>query len=554
MMERLKLPKGIHTFEELRTGGYVYVDKTKYLIDLIDNGKSYFLSRPRRFGKSLTVSTFEALFLGKKELFQGLSAEEFLNRPDFQPSPVIRLDMSRINTSDGIDGVKESIFYLTKEIAREFNVALSETKVNSVLFSDLIQRTAEKYNQKVVVIVDEYDKPYTDFVNDREMADKVRNVLRDYYVQIKANDQHIRFVFITGISKFVKMGVFSTFNNLEDVSMMPEYAEICGYTEDEIIRYFPDYLNETADRMKIQVDALIERMRQYYNGFCFDREAHSRLYNPFSTLLFFSQKNFSNYWIESGSTRFIAEYMRDRCLTVDQFRNMPVSERFAQSPGDMDTTRPEGFLYQGGYLTLRPGISDFLSLDYPNTEVLNSMSELLAQNILRDSDDDFTYCRSDLLKGLMNRDYRRIIGALNRLLASIPYDDFSNAARQSISYNDYDFDMQEWLYRSTILAFLRGCGVVVVAEMHTNRGRPDLVVTHKGQTYIIELKVADGAENAEKKADEALRQCADGNYTQPFPDAACLCLCIDNETRRIAASRVRQAMYKYSNNLNHECL
>ena len=545
-MERLKLPKGIQTFEELRTGGYVYVDKTKYLVDLIDNGKPYFLARPRRFGKSLTISTFEALFSGRKELFKGLYAEEFLNRPNFQPSPVIRLDMSSINTGKGIEGIEESLLNLTKAMARQLGIKLSDTKLYGDLLRELIAETAEKYSQKVVVLVDEYDKPYTDFVNDREMADRVRNMLRDYYVQIKASDKHIRFIFLTGISKFVKMGVFSTLNNLEDVSMIPEYAEICGYTEDEIVRCFPDYLQDTADRMKISVEELIERMRQYYNGFCFDREAKARLYNPFSTLLFFSQKHFSNFWIESGNSRFIADYMRDKCLTVDQFRNMPVSERFAQSPGDLDTTRPEGFLFQSGYLTLRPGIDDFLSLDFPNTEVLNSMSELLAQNILRDKDDDFTQCRNDLLKGLRTVDFGKIIGALNRLLASVPYDDFSNAARQSISYNDYDFDMQEWLYRSTILAFLRGCGVVVVAEMHTNKGRPDLVVTHKGNTYIIELKVADNCENAEKKAEEALRQATEKNYTNPFPDATCLCLCIDNEARQITALRIKPAMADYT--------
>ena len=540
-MKRLKLPKGIQTFEDLRTRGCVYVDKTKYLVDLIDDGKPYFMARPHRFGKSLTVSTFEALFSGKKELFEGLYAEEFLNRPDYQPSPVIRLDMSRISTNGGIDVIKQSIKQQTIEIAEKFDLDIPKNLPEGDILRNIISKSARKYNQKAVVLVDEYDKPYTDFINDPAMAKNVRNVLRDYYVQIKAGDEHIRFVFITGISKFVKLGVFSTLNNIDDISMMPEYAEICGYTEEEIIRYFPDYLDETAGKMEISTEELIQRMRNYYNGFCFDREAKARLYNPFSTLLFFSHKNFANYWIESGNPLFIAEYLRDKHLTVEQFRNMPVSNGFARNPGEMEITPPEGFLFQSGYLTLRPGIDDDLSLDYPNTEVLNAMSELLAKNILRDQDEDFTKCRNDLLKGLRTIDYEIIISALNRLLASNPYDDFVSVARQSISYNSYDLNIQEWHYRSTILAFLRGCGVVVIAEMHTNKGRPDLVLSWKGQTWVIELKVSFNGESAEKKAEEALRQCTDKNYTAPFPNATFLGLCIDNEARQITASRVLPA-------------
>ena len=394
MMKRLKLPKGIQSFEDIRKGGFMYVDKTKYLVKLIDDGVPCFLARPRRFGKSLSITTLEALFLGKKELFKGLAAEEFLERPDFQPSPVIRLDMSKVVTNRGIVEMENTISKQVRVIANKLNVTLSDSNLPGSLFDDLIMNTATKYNQRVVVLVDEYDKPYTDFVNDTEMATKVREALRNFYIQLKANYEYIRFVFITGISKFARLGVFSTLNNITDISMMPEYAEICGYTEDEIIQYFPDYLEETADRMKLFTTELIEKMRYYYNGFCFDDEAKARLYNPYSTLLFFEEKAFANHWIHSGSPKFIADYLKDRKLNVEQFRNFPVSKDFVRSPGEMDVTPPEGFLYQSGYLTLRPGISDDLSLDYPNNEVLNSMSKLLAQNILRA--EDYTGCRRSI--------------------------------------------------------------------------------------------------------------------------------------------------------------
>ena len=534
--KRLNLPIGMQTFEELRTEGYVYVDKTKYLVNMIDTGKIYFLARPRRFGKSLTVSTFDALFSGKKELFKGLYAEEFMNRPNFQPSPVIRLDMSRVSTDAGIEGMRQSIQAITREVAKRLSVPLSNTQIPGDLLSELLSETAQKYAQRVVVLVDEYDKPYTDFVNDPEMAEKVRELLRNFYTQIKAGDEYVRFTFITGISKFAKFGVFSTLNTPLDISMSPKYAEICGYTHEEIISCFPDYLDETAKQMHISTPELIEKMRDYYNGFSFDSNAQTRLYNPFSTLLFFENMEFYNYWIESGKPKFIADYLKNRHVTVEQFRHFPVSKDFVRSPGDLDTTPPQGFLYQSGYLTLRPGTIYPLALDYPNTEVLNSMSALVTQNMLQYRDESYSQCQTDLLTGLLTKNKEKVIAAFNRLLASIPYDDYTAAARQSISSHDYEMQPQEWLYRSSILSFLQGCGVVVSAEMHTHRGRPDLVVSYKGYVWVIEIKVAFEGESAEEKAEEAFRQIAAKNYAAQYPNAVCLGLGIDDAARQITES------------------
>jgi len=361
----------------------------------------------------------------------------------------------------------------------------------------------------------------------------VRSVLRDYYAQIKANDEYIRFTFITGISKFARFGVFSALNTPKDISMMPEYAEICGYTEEEIIRYFPDYLEETAVEMNISTGELIEQMRYYYNGFTFDRKAGTRLYNPYSTLSFFDDKDFANYWMETGKSKLIADYMKSHYLTVEQFRNLPVSKDFVRNPGDMDTTPPEGFLYQSGYLTLRPGKSDELLLDYPNTEVLNSMSALVTNNFLQNRDESYNQCRGSLLSGLADKEKDTVVAAFNRLLASIPYDDYTSAAAQSISNNKYEMQPQEWLYRVSILSFLQGCGVVVSAEMHTNKGRPDLVVSHQNVIWVIEIKVAYEGESAAKKAEEAYRQIIEKNYATPYPGAICVGLGIDDTKRQI---------------------
>jgi len=529
--KRLRLPIGIQTFEKLRKRNCVYVDKTKYLVDLIDNVDICFLARPRRFGKSLTISTFESLFSGKKELFKGLYAEEFLNRPDFEPSPVIRLDMSKVITDRGIDEMENSIVKQVRDIAHRLGVTLSDSNSSGSLLDDLIIRTARAYDRKVVILLDEYDKPYTDFVNDPVMAEKIRNVLRSFYVQIKANDEYIRFTFITGISKFAKFGVFSTLNTPLDISLMPEYADLCGYTEDEIIQYFPDYLEDTANEMNISPDELVEKMRDYYNGFSFDRAAKARLYNPYSTLSFFAQKEWYNYWIDTGRSKVIAEYMKNRHLTVEQFRNFPISRNFAKSPGDMDTAPPYGFLYQCGYLTLRPGTTNDLSLDYPNTEVLHSMSTLLIKNMI--SENAYENFQNALLVALMNRDVEKLVLVFNRLLSSIPYDDYAKAIQQDIDYGNFKFPAQEWLYRSSILSLLHGCGVKVTPEVHTNLGRSDLVVVHRGVTWVIEIKVAYKGDQPAKKAEEAFRQIAEKNYAKLYTDAVCVGLGIDDSLRQI---------------------
>ena len=531
---RLKLPTGIPTFEKIRTDGYIYVDKTQYLINLIDTGEIYFLARPRRFGKSLTVSTFEALFSGRKELFKGLYAEEFFNRPEFKPSPVISLDMSKVVTCAGMDGIRESLIDQIKTIANQLDVSLPDSKWPGILFDDLIANTCSKYQQKVVVLIDEYDAPYTEFVNDKDMANKVRGELLNCYKQLKVNDKYISFIFITGISKFTKMGVFSTLNNITDISLLEEYGNICGLTEEEIIEYFPDYLDETAKKIGLTTEALFQKMKGYYNGFCFDLGGKHRLYNPYSTLRFFFAQIFLNYWIESGTSSIFVDYLKSNKLSVEQFRNYSVTEKFFTNSIEIEKAKPESFLFQTGYLSLREGTEEVFALDYPNAEVLESLSLLVSQYILEDNSDDFTYCRSDFISGLLDSDRKLVVSALNRLLASIPYDDFSAAAVQkNISDNKYDMKPQEWLYRSNIISFLRGCGVVVVAEMHTNLGRADLVVKHQDKIWVIELKVAYAGENPEKKAEKAYRQMLEKHYAKPFLNAMCIAMAIDDTVRQI---------------------
>jgi len=529
MAQRLKkLPTGIQTFSEIIEENYLYVDKTPMLINLIESGKTYFYARPRRFGKSLTLTTLEALFLGRKDLFKGLYAEQWLNRPEFRPRPVIRLSMNKITTEQGLDVLNASILRHLKEIASFLEVEVDDCISGGDMFRDLIIKLYKKHNEKVAILIDEYDKPYIDYIDEPYEADKVRNILSNLYVQVKANDEFISFVFLTGISKFAKMGVFSKLNNLTDISLRDDYAAMCGITRDELLAYFPAHLEATAAKMNITKDELVDKMEDFYDGFSFNGKV--KLYNPYSTLQFFEEQSFDNYWFDSGTTNMMSKYLKNKDLTVEQFRNIPVTRDFIRNPGELDSAPPEGFLYQNGFLTLREGNTSDFNLDYPNKEVLNTMSRLLSRKFLQAKYDDLTTL---VCIHLDNVNIKGLIKDFNMLLASIPYDDYSNALEQKVEIQGFTFPVQEWLYRSSILAFLRGCGLVVQAEMHTNRGRADLVLKHKGQIWIIELKVAYKGENAVAKAEEAYNQIFEKNYDKPYQNPICLGLAIDDEKREI---------------------
>jgi len=527
MQPRLpKLSTGVQTFANIREDGSVYVDKTKYLVDLIDSGRVYFLARPRRFGKSLTCSTFESLFQGKKEQFKDLYAEEFLNRPDFKPSPVIRLDMSAVTTNDGFDIMQKTMLYMINSIARRSGIEQNENLLFGNMLHYLIERTYEKYGEKVVLIIDEYDSPYTSCFNKPSLADEVRDILRDFYKQIKISEQYLRFVFITGITKTARMGLFSTLNSITDISLDKKYGEMCGLTESELYKYFTPYIEQVSNEMEISFKDVIEKIKYYYDGFCFDGEHF--LYNPFSFLLFLHQKDFLSYWIGTGASKVIADYLKDRNLTVEQFRGMPISaDTILNPPAEIEAVLPESFLYQCGYLSLRPGIDSDYSLDYPNTEVLNSMSQLLTQNILSSKNEYQSHYYGYLTKALGNGNMEYLIDTFNRLLASIPHNDFDGAAKQDIKDKGYEMTAQEWLCRSCLLAFLRGCGFVVFGEVQTNRGRADIVVKHKDNFFVLEIKMQPHT------AEEALKQIIDNDYAKPYPNAKLLGLSIDGEKRQI---------------------
>jgi hypothetical protein len=527
-----QLPTGVQVFENIRKKDALYVDKTAMLYEIVSGAKiHFFLSRPRRFGKSLLCWTLDALFSGKRELFEGLAISK--TDWEWESYPVIHLDMSNIRTTGGSAGVEMSLARETAGVARKYDVDIRGATDPGDMLKETIVGISEKYGKPAVVIVDEYDRPFLDFYNKPSLAQEVRDIMRNYYTKFKANEPHIRFLFMTGISKFTKAGVFSTLNNLYDLSLDKKFGTLLGYTEQELLDYFDEYLEAGAKELNMPVDELVNKLRTCYNGFCFD--GIQKVYCPFSILNFFECYDLSNYWMESASPKIIADFMKGQNLTVEQFIGMPVPKDFARTPGEIETSPPESFLYQAGYLTLRKGAGDDFLLDYPNAEVFESMSRLVSTNIIQHNGGNYLMdFRNPLIKALTKGNSKLLVDTINRLLTSIPYDDYTAAAKHGLANSDLEIPAHEWLYRSTILAFLRGCGVLAFGEMHGSRGRSDLIVSYAGTTYIIELKVARN-NDSDAKAAEALSQLNGNQYAAPYANAKKLGIAIDDKARQVGA-------------------
>ncbi|MDR1856921.1 MAG: AAA family ATPase, partial [Desulfovibrio sp.] len=336
------LPAGDASFVSIRENNCLYVDKTRYIAQMIQEGSYYFLARPRRFGKSLTISTFQALFSGRKDLFVGLDIEKYLDNEKFLPGPVICLDMSGALVKDGIDGMNRRIKNFLAKIARDNHVELCGEDVD-IIFSNLITDLHEKYG-KVIILVDEYDYPVIDAMRKKMDIEIIKNNLRDFFTQIKINRESIRFVFLTGVSRFSRMGIFSALNNIDDISLQKDYGTMLGYTHEEIVTKFESYIEESAKALKTNSCDLINNIRDYYDGFCFDGE--DCVYNPYSTLLFFRHKDFERFWFVSGTPSIVAEHIKRNKVTVEQFKEMKITKSFAQEPGELNESSTASYLYQ----------------------------------------------------------------------------------------------------------------------------------------------------------------------------------------------------------------
>ncbi|MEZ0329574.1 MAG: AAA family ATPase, partial [Dissulfuribacterales bacterium] len=363
-MLRKKLPIGIQTFSKIREDDYYYVDKTPMIERLVNGGTHYFLSRPRRFGKSLFLDTLAEAFLGNKSLFEGLYLER--NWDWNKKYPVIRISFAegRLESREQLD---HRILKLLRDNARRLEISCDDEADISGCFADLIKTAAQKYNQRAVVLVDEYDKPILDNITEPEIARAMREGLRNLYSVLKGQDANLKFVFLTGVSKFSKVSIFSGLNNLIDITLLPEYATICGYTENDIDTVFAPEL-EGLDR---------DEIRRWYNGYSWLGES---VYNPFDVLLLFNAREFRSWWFETGTPTFLVNWLRERNFFTPKLEHIFANEDLL-SAFDVDYIRPEAMLWQTGYLTIKERIptpaGPAYMLQLPNHEVRTALNQSL---------------------------------------------------------------------------------------------------------------------------------------------------------------------------------
>jgi hypothetical protein len=485
------LPTTTPTFKDIIEGGFLYVDKTQYLYELVRYTKGvYFLARPRRFGKSLMVSTLEQIFKGNRDLFRGL----WIDGSDYNWNvhPVIRFDFSR-NTVNSAAKLEQLIDYYVEEIALEHGLTLRGFDYQS-RFDNLIRQLGQK--SQVVILIDEYDKPILDNIEQIAEAIRIRDVLKAFYTVIKAMDASIRLVFITGISKFSRVGVFSAMNNLEDISLRPTFAAALGITEVELQHYFQAYLAAFAQANGLTETVVGQRMRYWYNGFCFARNAVN-VYNPYSTLLFFKEQGFANFWFESGTPTFLIKLIRDRGYEIAQLTQLDVAE-IDFSSYEIESLAIVPLLFQTGYLTIKGTYQQqenlIYRLDYPNYEVEHAFITYLLSEF---SNLERTFARGhlqQLVRSLESRNLAQFFTTLDSFFANI----------------DYDLHLKQEKYYQTIfyLIFLM-IGMQVSAEVKTGQGRIDAVIELADQIFLFEFKL-------DKDAESALQQIKDNAYHQKY--------------------------------------
>ena len=499
-----KFPIGISTLEKIQDGNFYYVDKSRFVKQLVEEGAGYyFLSRPRRFGKSLFLDTLKQAFLGNKKVFEGLYLEHHWDWSVVYP--VIEISYGANDPLSDIERLKSHIVKLLKVIAEKYDVCLEEKDNYPDQFKDLIVKISEKYNQQVVILIDEYDKPILDAIEDTKRAENLRDVLKGFYGTIKNLDAYLKFVFLTGVSKFAKAGIFSGLNNLTDLSMNEQFADICGITEQELENVYKAPIVALSQKLELTHTECLDRIKLWYNGYRFT-SANVSVYNPFSTLNLFFEQSFKNYWFQTGTPSFLIKLMLKDKYAFKDLENSSI-EMNDTSTFELDNLDLTQLLFQTGYLTIdyikkSPLVDDEITyqLKIPNAEVKRSLYNHLL-NFVYDHKRHSSYsqlCTQGLLEGkpeLLEKSFKG-------LLASLPHHWYTNNQLQNY----------EGFYCSVIYAFVVGMGLDVTPEDVTNYGRIDFTIKALEKIFIFEFKVID-----EDDIDtSALQQIKNKNYAQKY--------------------------------------
>ena len=470
-------PIGIQNFGELRNNNCVYVDKTGLIYRLTHTNKVYFLSRPRRFGKSLLVSTLEAYFLGKKELFKGLAMESL--EKEWNTYPVLHVDFSG-SKYNSVDNLKAAVNKQLLLWERVYGREEGDTTF-SLRFESVIRRAYEQTGQQVVVLIDEYDSPMLDSNNDYETQKEIRNIMRDFFSPLKKSDPYLRFVFLTGISKFSQMSIFSELNNLQNISMRDDYSAICGITEQELRTQLQIDIEQMAQANNETYEEACIHLKQQYDGYHFSENCED-IYNPFSLFNAFAQKKYANFWFSTGTPTFLIDILQECDFDIRELDGTTATAEQFDAPSDR-ITDPLPVLYQSGYLTIKGYDPDFqiYTLTYPNKEVRKGFIESLMPAYVHLPARENTFYVVSFIKDLRAGKLNECLERLKSFFASIP--------------NKLN-NKEEKHYQTIFYLFFRLMGQYVDAEVDTAIGRADVVVKMQDTIYVFEFKVDGTPEEA----------------------------------------------------------
>ncbi len=490
--EDVLYPVGWQSFEMIRNAGAVYVDKTGMIAHLVRKSRFVFLSRPRRFGKSLLLSTIEAYFQGKKELFDGL--EISWSEEKWEIYPVFHFDLSKSEASDP-DKLEGYLWNQIHEYENQYGVYVSDCKSVGEAFGWLISRVSRATGKYCVILVDEYDKGIQETINDKPALEKNQELLRPFFSQLKAQDKFIKFAMVTGVARFRHYTLFSGANNLEDISFMKPYSAICGITVDELRNNFSEGLASLAEEYEESQEDMVNRLLQKYDGYRFSR-AEVHVCNPFSILRAFSTNFLGKYWLTSGTSKVFIDFLKQANYDITQIHGIwATEERLSSLYDDND---PVPLLYQTGYLTIEKYNRDLGTylLKIPNGEVRGALFEDLSPMYLGIASNDAAEKARELRQCLVKCDLERFVSILDSLIAKVPYPIF-------------DKDSKESAYHLIVYCLCLAVGVDNRCEEPMADGRPDLVAFTDKYIYVIEFKLDESAESA-------LKQIEDNGYARPY--------------------------------------
>lgn len=494
--DKRRLPVGIQSFEVIRNGGYKYVDKTDIIWQLANEGKKYnYLSRPRRFGKSLLIDTLQTYFEGRKELFEGLKIMDM--EKNWKRHPIVRLDMSIAGaTPETIRGYLNDTF---KDYEEEYGLKTTSDNIPlAVRLRNIIRAGYEKYGQQVAILIDEYDAPLQHSWKTPQ-HEGCTDVYREVFAVLKNQDKYERFILITGITKFTQISLFSVLNNLSNISFDAAYATICGITKEEILENFQPEIEQMGKQNGWALEETIEQLKTYYDGYRFCHKNMMNVFNPFSVINSLADKELRNYWAASGSTSLLPKFVENLDIKLKELDNCAILASVIEL-SDVTEGGPELFLYQSGYLTIKDYISGTYLLGIPNREVRQALNEIVLPTLSMRKDNEIQSTQAFLNMYMNNANLEEAKKCLKALIADVPY---SNKKLASM-------DMEE-RYRLLISTIFNAIGCQVEVEKMISTGRIDMIVTTRNYTYVLELKLTkNGGINA------AERQIRENNYIAPF--------------------------------------